>query len=400
VDHRLGAEQRRDGGGDRGAAENGVIGRWSQLHGEPEEKDLRYGMDFREPRYRRETFLRFYEFHLKYRAHPGAVYYLLPFLAEAHGWSMEQRLWFAYINGNTQNPITSYLIFREFPDFERLDETRLRRWFEAAYGWLAFDTDRRYFKKSFLECVANYRKLVGDGEQGWFFDRVTAGAAGEQARFRRLWTYANKNYVYFGRLSVFSYLEYLRISGLAVECDGLFLDDISGSKSHRNGLCKVLGRDDLDWHASNPGFNGQYDPAMIAWLTEEGSRLLSEAKERVRGKDYERDAGYFTLESALCTYKSWHRPNRRYPNCYNDMLVDRIRTAEERWGELPLFWEARRRYLPKRLRLEDNPADCGLKPKKQNHYLTTGRPVMMSYDWPCFANEFDREIKYSSYGSK
>jgi hypothetical protein len=377
-----------------------LTGRWAQIHGLPEEKDLRYGMDFRDPRYRREVFLRFYQFHLKHRAHPGAVYYLLPFLAEVNRWSTEQRLWFAYINGNTQNPITSYLIFREFPDVRRLDEEKLRRWFGRAYDLLAFDTDRRYFKKSFLECVSNYRALLAGRVQQEFFSHVAPGRT-ERERFRSLWSYANKNYVYFGRLSVFSYIEYLRIMGLDVDCDSLFLDDISGSKSHRNGLCKVLGRDDLDWHASNPGFDGHYDPVTLAWLEEEGRLLLDEAKARVKGADYERDAGYFTLESALCTYKSWHRPNRRYPNCYNDMLVDRIRLAESRWGKLPLFWEARRRYLPKVLRLEDNPADCGLKPAKQNHYLTTGEVVMMDADWPCFSNSFNRAIKYGQrYGAK
>lgn len=375
------------------------LGRWSQLNGKPEEWDLKYGMDFRQPRFRREVFLRFYTFHLKYRAHPGAVYYLLPFLAETHRWTTEERLWFAYINGNTQNPITSYIIWREFPDVRRLDEQALRRWFEHHYDRLAFDTDRRYFKKSFLECVANYRALLAGRAQAEFFGHVAPGRT-ERERFRNLWNYANKNYVYFGRLSVFSYIEYLRIMGLEVDCDSLFLDDISGSKSHRNGLCKVLGRDDLDWHASNPGFDG-YDAATIAWLTEEGATLLEEARERARGMDFARDVGYFTLESALCTYKSWHRPNRRYPNCYNDMLVDRIRLAEARWGAMPLFWEARRRYLPKTLRLEDNPADCGVKPAKQNHYLTTGEVVMMDTDWPCFNNAFNRAIKYGQrYGTK
>jgi hypothetical protein len=34
---------------------------------------------------------------------------------------------------------------------------------------------------------------------------------------------------------------------------------MKGSQSHRNGLAKVLGRDDLDWHDSNPtGFDGKY----------------------------------------------------------------------------------------------------------------------------------------------
>jgi len=40
--------------------------------------DLKIGMDFRELKYRREVFLRFYEFHLKYKSHPGGVYFAMP----------------------------------------------------------------------------------------------------------------------------------------------------------------------------------------------------------------------------------------------------------------------------------------------------------------------------------
>ena len=35
---------------------------------------------------------------------------------------------------------------------------------------------------------------------------------------------------------------------------------------------------------------------------------------------------------------------------------------------MSLFWDARKTYLPAHLRLEDNPADVGVKPEKQNHY--------------------------------
>ncbi len=55
-----------------------VTGRYCHLEGLKEVKDLKGGMDFRHPQYRREVFLRFYEFHLKYRTHPGCVYFLFP----------------------------------------------------------------------------------------------------------------------------------------------------------------------------------------------------------------------------------------------------------------------------------------------------------------------------------
>lgn len=350
-------------------------------------------MDFRLPRYRREVFLRFYEFHLKYRAHPGCVYYLFAHLAKKYGWSVEDRLWFAYINGNTQNPVTSWLLWKEFPKFEGLNVIDLEKWFQKNYARLAFDTDRRYFKKSFIPCVENYHRLVGSGSQEDFF-KASKGDGADN--FRRLWVDVNQRFIYFGRLSVFSYLEYLRISGLKLDCDQLFLQDINGSKSHRNGLCKVLGRDDMDWHDSNPSFDGKYGAQLIGWLVEEGEQLLQEARTRMAKQSYGKDVGYFTMESALCTYKSWHRPNRRYPNVYNDMLVDRIKLAEKNWGPLPLFWEARKVNLLQSLLLEANPNDPGVKPAKQNHYRLTGQVIMMDEEcggWSCFKNDFNDAMR-------
>ena len=45
--------------------------------------------DWRLPEHRREVFLDFYEFHLRYRSHPGGVYYIMPYLKDRFGWSEE-----------------------------------------------------------------------------------------------------------------------------------------------------------------------------------------------------------------------------------------------------------------------------------------------------------------------
>jgi len=351
--------------------------------------DLREGMDFRDHQYRREVFLRFYEFHLKHRSHPGAVYYIMPYLRGKCGWTLEQALWFAYLNGNTQNPVTSWLIMREFPCVHTTSIEKLTEWFNAYWSRLQFDTDRRHHKRIFPQAVAKYQALVGDSQEAYFLRKCTF--ADEQRNFRQLWA-AKGEFYGFGRLSMFSYLEYLRIMGLPIQCDSLFLTDLEGSKSHRNGLCKVLGRDDLDWHDSNPSFPG-YSKAVLGWLEEEAVTLLREANDRLCSASFSRDVGYFTLESALCTYKSWHRPNRRYPNVYNDLLHDRIRWAEMRWGErLDMFWDCRKAALPEYLRLEDTAGDPGVSPVKQNWYRETGQVILMDREWSCFKNDYGRKV--------
>jgi len=378
---------------------NQLIGRWSELNNQPEVKDLVAGLDFREPKYRREVFLRFYEFHLKNRSHPGAVYFAFPWLAKHYSMSMEDKLWVAFINGCSQNIVTTSMIFERYPSLSKIDFDDLEDWwnknhqkFKAGSGW---DSDRKYFKigkTGFPNCVRSYKAQVDKfGSQENLFSSLT-DTGDKYKNFEKTWDFVRTNFMSFGRLSTFSYLEYLRIQKVNLDCNSLFLDDINGSKSHRNGLCKVLGRDDLDWWdvkgSTNPNFPG-YEKETISWLTREGDQLLDEARQRI---DHE-DVTHFTLESTLCCYKSWHRPNRRYPNVYMDMFYNRIKYAESEWGDkFNHFWDMRKECLPENLRLEDNPGDGGLCPDKQNHYLKTGQVIMMNKDWDCFKNDYYSSI--------
>ena len=348
--------------------------------------ELPPGADLRLPEYRRETFLRFYEFHLENRSHPGCVYYAMLWLAKKHKLDQEQKLWLAFINGNTQNIVTSWIIFQRFPE----PCSELAPWFKENYTKLAWDTDRRYHKKEFLQAVTGYSCLTGGRQEKYFrqFERET-----EEEAFEVLWNALRADFHAFGRLSSFSYAEYLRIMGVPIVCNHLFLDDMSGSRSHRNGLAKVLGRDDLDWYKEH-SFAGDYTSEELVWLKAEGAALLKEAQGRLFSNVAVDEVNYFTLESALCTYKSWHRKNRRYGNVYNDLFHDRIKLAERNWGkaEVQQFWDCREECVPRHLRLESNVMDPGCVPEKQNYYRETGRPIMMSKRWPEFENSFDRRI--------
>jgi len=367
------------------------VGRWSDLHSEPEVTDLTNGLDFRHPRYRREVFLRFYDFHLTHRSHPGCVYYLMPALQDHYHWTVEQAYWWAFINGNTQHPLTSSLIWREFPELADVHVPHLQSWFDARWYQLDFDTDRRYWKAQFVKAVERYIAVLDGRTQAEFFGAYTGDP---RDAFTALWADVRGKFHGFGRLSAWSYIEYLRILGLDVEPPDLMLRDIDGSRSHRNGLCIVLGRDDLDWKSKDAAH--PYTRPVLDWLAEEAAALIAEAKARFSTREFVRDVTHLTLESTLCCYKGWHRPNRRYPNVYNDMLHDRIRRVEKAWRNDPLtslFWQLRARQLPKSLRLEDNALDVGLAPQKQNHYLTTGQVVMMETFDPVFTNDYTEVVR-------
>jgi Amino acid:DNA transferase len=367
------------------------VRRQCDILGIEEERELRPGLDFRLPQYRREVFLRFYQFHLEHRAHPGGVYFAIPWVIQTHKLDEEQKFWLAFLNGNTQNIITTWLVFKRFPTLQSAGK-KLKVWFGENYSKLEWDTDRRYHKKDFLASVECYRKLTSDRQVSYF--RSLEGATPADT-FESVWKALRNDFYTFGRLSSFSYSEYLRIIGYEIECNTLFLHDLEGSKSHRNGLAKVLGRDDRDWHKSGT-FDGKYPEGEIEWLEKEADILLAEAKARFKSskKVPVRDVGFFTLESTFCTYKSWHRKNRRYPNCYSDMMYNRIRRAERFWDkkEIEQFWTCRADCLPEHLLLECCPNDPGLCSEKQNHYRETGQPIMMSKRFPEFDNPFDRRV--------
>ncbi|HEX4621406.1 MAG TPA: hypothetical protein VH208_07550, partial [Myxococcaceae bacterium] len=189
-----------------------------------DEDGLRPGLDYREPRWRRAVWHRFYSFHLRYRSHPGAVYYVLPAMAEAAGWDAEQRAWLAFLNGNTQNPVSTLLLM-EAGDHPRHAGRVIDFWREH-YPKMAWDTDRRHHKPHLAESIAGYVELTADGQERYWRRAARGGWEG-------VWRAANA-IPYMGRLSAWSYLEYLRLLevGEVPDADTLLLADRDGSRSH------------------------------------------------------------------------------------------------------------------------------------------------------------------------
>ena len=340
--------------------------------------------DWRLPEHRREAFQRFYAFHLKYRTHPGCVYFALPALADAYDLDEEGRAWLVWLNGNTQNPVTTQLLLDAAPT--------PAEWPLAVEFWnehfrrLEWDTDRRHQKSKFGEATEQWAELllVGSAAEGWL-------SAAEQG-WQETWAYSLVQ-PYMGRLSAWSMLEYARILLPGIpDAATLLLQDKSGSRSHRNGLAFIAGYDSVYWDADTADVLG-----LVPELEQLGADLLEEARNRTGHPD----VSYLTLESALCTYKSWHKPSRRYPNVYADMMYNRLVKAEERWGDrFGVLWSARAKALPPHLLLEQNPNDPGMVAAKQNHYLVTGEPIMMEQDYPDMQSGFAAGVAAGSYGQR
>lgn len=331
--------------------------------------------DWRLPEHRREAFMRFYLFHLKHKAHPGMVYSWLPALAEAYDLDADQRAWLVWLNGNTQNPVTSQLLLDVAPRAQ--DWRKAAEFVDENFKDLAWDTDRRYFKSKFGKATEQW--VEGSGMLG--------ALAWDATTWSRTWRMATRQ-PYMGRLSAWSMIEYARIllGERVPDAEDMMLKD-DGSRSHRNGLALVAGHDSVYW---------KHRPdELLPELEDLATELLDEAALRNGGPDVSR----LTLESALCTYKGWHKPRRRYPGVYADMAYDRLLAAEARWGHrFEVLWAARQRDLPEYLRLEDNPGDPGCVAAKQDHYRLTGQPIMMHREYPDMKNDFNDAVDAGRYG--
>lgn len=326
-------------------------------------------MDYRLKENRMGYFTKLYEMNLEYGVMPGLVYLYMPELAKKYRWDTEQRLWFAFLNGNTQNPITSLRIFELFPEPPKTKQelASITEWFNEHWDTLSFDTDRRYGKRDFPKAVQSYCRMIYEyGTQ----EALLTGT------FKKLWERVTGNFYSFGRLSAFSYLEYVLIMGMSEvkgygsDCDNLLFGDKSGSKSHRNGMLFLQGHDDLVWDKrANNGFDGNYNwDKMVPWLDSKASEYVAYC-----GINHPH-LGNFTLESQLCQFKNGFF-RRRFPGIYSDMAWDRIKWYEERGMSLitQVFRQIREDHLPEWLREEcENPVTE--RKVKASRFMDTGVP--------------------------
>ena len=292
-------------------------------------------LDYRRPENRHAYFTKLYELNLEEGILPGLVYKLFPELRRRYGWSHETALWYAFLNGMTQNPLTSLVMLRAFPEVPRTtaDLTNFENWFNATWKSLPFDNDRRHQKADTPKAVWTYSELLHGGSQMELLANKP---------FSEVWGLVTKKYYSFGRLSSWSYLEYVKImlGPLGADADRLFFEEKYGSRSHRNGMLFLLGRDQLVFDKRMPNnFDGKFAdfPGLCSELQECAEDYLNEHAPR------HPDAGMFTLESNLCTFKN-HFFGIRYPGIYVDMHYDRIKRHELIYGQdhvSQLMWDIR-----------------------------------------------------------
>lgn len=284
----------------------------------------------------------------------------------------------------TCDHFTTWAIFRRWPDPDAVPLPAFSAWFWANTAALPFGVDRRYYKNPLLGIDVMLGRLRSKmGGAGWaeFFGEFTTGSPGDN--FRRLYAFL-RTIDGFGRLIPFTMSERFWNLGFPIEPERLDVFD-PGSRPFRNGLVRVLGRDDLDTPRGEA-----FDRRLLPAAETELEALYEDCRRRWPDARH----SLYHFETCLCTYKGWWR-GRRYTGCYNDMyradLDRRKRTLSEE--DADMFERIRAESLPEWARCELTPGDPGYSLAKRTWFLETGEAVTMRHVYPDMDDSFLRRSK-------
>lgn len=327
-------------------------------------------LDYRDKENRLDSFKKYWAFMLATEDYDPA-YYTMNYLKKRFNMSIEQTLWFCWLYGFIYNTGTAWVVMNKFPEYLSVNIDSLKDWENDNYKNLIFEVDTRHKKGKIHIAFEYYKDTVGESQYE-FFKKVCC-SSDKKENFRKLWNIVI-NWKLFGRYSAYFYIETLqKVAGLPIECDSLMLRD-SGSKSHRNGLCYVLGKDEWQLGSKFSEFKG-YTSEQFEYLEEEADKIMNQMIEeypKLRDK-----IEYFTFETVLCAYKGFFR-GKRYPGFYLDRDAQQIKKISEKWPSIDwnVFWECRKENLIPELCCE-NYGIYSPDPNKQKEFMKSGKMVNM-----------------------
>jgi len=317
-------------------------------------------MDYRLPENRREAFIRWWVWSIKYDDCDPAVW-CTNYLNKRYEHNDEQRLWLCWLYGNTYYLPTAWILMNEFPDFELATVDRMEQWNTANYKRLRYQTDTKWNKGHLPAMFESYQKFIGDRTQREVLESYYGD--NEKANFTNLWNVLKNNLHKFGRYSTWFYLQHLKhTADIRIDPTSLMLDDYDGSRSHRNGFVMAIGRD--DW------YDTKLSPAEYGYLESAAWEIVQEARSRF--PEISEDLNFFTMETCLCSFKKIFREHHgRYLGYYLDRQAEEIMQCEkDGWYGIDwdVFWQARNETID--LRLDHK---RGIDKEKFSNFINTGK---------------------------
>lgn len=315
---------------------------------------------------RKELFIRWYAWSLEFGDCDPAVW-MTNYLHQRYEHNDEERLWFAWLYGNTYQLPTAWVLKNEFPDYELATVDRITWWNSNNYKRLRYQTDTKWNKGHLPAMFASYQKFIGNKTQREILESYYGD--NEKQTFDSLWKNIKEKLYKFGRYSTWFYLQHLKhTADVHIRPTSLMLDDYSGSRSHRNGLLLAIGEDNKYDKKLTKGEYANLE-AISKDIIEEMSNRFPKLRNQI---------DYFTMETALCAFKKIFREHHgRYLGYYLDRQSEEIEQAEkDSWDgiEWKVLWQARNETLKPELAQKQN-----IKKEKFAFYLQTGRIERL--DW-------------------
>lgn len=334
-------------------------------------------IDFRLIENRREAFIRWMHWSIHFDDCDPSIF-MTNYLFDRFEHNTEQKLWIAWLYGTTYCFATTWVLWNEFPDFELVDQSYLKRWNDTNYKRLRYQVDTRYNKGFLPDQYKSYKDWIisnGSNQQEAFSSILTNDS---EKNFDVLYKQFCDKLYKFGRYSTWFYLQTLKnCCGLNVKPSNLLLSD-SGSRSHRNGLCYAIGRD--DW------VDAKLKSKDIDFMDKEAESLLEEVNSRVSSTrpGYEDKVDYFAMETCLCSFKKIFRDHHgRYLGYYLDRQGEEIsNVSRDGWNGIcwdPL-WDSRTEHPI----LKDHPELLQAKVRDEftHQFVQDGSIIRMDYLYP------------------
>ena len=162
--------------------------------------------------------------------------------------SMESKLWLAFLWGCCYNLIGPWTILHHFPEppQSESEKKRFAKWYNANFDKFRVDTDCRYRKSKMIDAVTSYTDWL-DGRTQMETIFPILNIIDDSERYKTLWDTC-ESWKYQGRLSTWNYVEAVALVTnwqFNIDCPDFMLNELTDSESNRNGVCWVLGVENL-----------------------------------------------------------------------------------------------------------------------------------------------------------
>ena len=290
---------------------------------------------------------------------------MLKYIAKSLKLDRDQKFWLAYLYSTCYSAPTAYYMLVNLPRVQELTKTSILTWWINHKDKLVFESDRARVKTQNQFCIMlmNYKSLVKDSD-GSFFDNICKETAAQN--YERVYSYLKKNLYYFGRYSLFMYLETIyNLTDLQIWATGLNLKE---SLSSRNGLCFLLGLD--SWVRRQSVKRENLNQEQYFYLQDR----LKELFDLLINKYPSVPTTYWNLETSLCAYKKLFFQTR-YVGYYIDRQMEeliKMQKAVPIGADWNLLWRFRREHFNNKALGELN-GWRGIRKERMKYFMNTGR---------------------------